>query len=123
LRSKGLIFLIAPSRGPEHLYPVDCWRFLPDGYRALAKYSGGVEVVEVETDRERRVALDGPDWGDTVGVFRKIAGSSLRERVSDPIRFARRAWRAIFGNEWASPGLRGDRKERARPRLEPWIRR
>ena len=29
----------APSRGPEHRYPNDCWRFYPDGYRALAKYA------------------------------------------------------------------------------------
>src|ERR1700682_759183 len=53
LRPNGLIFLIAPSRGPEHLHPVDCWRFLPGGYRALAKYVGNLEVVEVHTDCER----------------------------------------------------------------------
>ena len=37
LKPGGFIFLIAPSRGPEHRYPVDCWRFYPDGYRALAE--------------------------------------------------------------------------------------
>jgi SAM-dependent methyltransferase len=33
----GFIFLIAPSAGPEHRYPVDCYRFYPDAYRALAR--------------------------------------------------------------------------------------
>ncbi len=65
LKYDGLIFLIAPSRGPIHRHPVDCWRFYPDGYRALAKY-GRLELLEVSTD------LEGEDmWGDTVGVFRK----------------------------------------------------
>ena len=27
----GLMFLLAPSRGPEHRYPVDCWRSRPIG--------------------------------------------------------------------------------------------
>jgi hypothetical protein len=31
------LFLIAPSKGPEHQFSVDCWRFYPGGYRALAK--------------------------------------------------------------------------------------
>jgi SAM-dependent methyltransferase len=91
LRKKGLIFLIAPSRGPEHPLPVDCWRFLPGGYRALAKYSGRVEVVEVNTDWKPHPAPDSVDWGDTVGVFRKIGGVSLRDRISNLIRFP---WRA-----------------------------
>jgi SAM-dependent methyltransferase len=71
LRPAGLIFLIAPSRGPEHLHPVDCWRFLPGGYRALATYVNGIELVEVHTDWEPHPADDSKDWGDTVGVFRK----------------------------------------------------
>lgn len=35
-RPDGLIFLIAPSAGPIHRYPVDCYRFYPDAFRALA---------------------------------------------------------------------------------------
>ena len=45
----GLIFLIAPSRGCEHRFPVDCWRFYPDGYRALASWAG-MALIEVTTD-------------------------------------------------------------------------
>ena len=51
VRPGGLIFLLAPSRGPEHRYPVDCWRFYPDGFRALAKWAG-VCLLEVSTDWE-----------------------------------------------------------------------
>ncbi len=94
LKPGGYIFLIAPSRGAEHRYPVDCWRFYPDGFRALAKY-GNMEIIEAHTDGLlndalmpqgtflRRVAnvirylikFDCHSianfWGDTVGVFRK----------------------------------------------------
>ncbi|HYE50048.1 MAG TPA: class I SAM-dependent methyltransferase [Azospirillaceae bacterium] len=70
LKPGGMIFLIAPSRGPEHRYPVDCWRFYPDAYRALARY-GGLELLEVTTDWEPHPDPDSGPWGDTVGVFRK----------------------------------------------------
>ncbi len=72
LRPGGMIFLIAPSRGPEHRYPVDCWRFYPDAYRALARYAG-LELLEVTTDWEPHPDPDSGPWGDTVGVFRKPA--------------------------------------------------
>src|ERR1700760_2532729 len=65
----GLIFLLAPSRGPEHRYPVDCWRFYPDGFRALAKWAG-VEILEVSTDWQEDPDPGSAPWGDTVGVFR-----------------------------------------------------
>ena len=79
----GLIFLIAPSRGPEHRYPVDCWRFYPDGYRALAHYAA-MEPVEVTTDWEPHPDPGSAAWGDTVGVFRKpLMGpwGRLRQRL------------------------------------------
>lgn len=69
LKPGGLILLIAPSRGPEHRYPQDCWRFYPDGYRALAKF-GRCELVEVSTDWEPHDDPGSAPWGDTVGVFR-----------------------------------------------------
>lgn len=69
LKPGGLILLIAPSRGPEHRYPQDCWRFYPDGYRALAKF-GRCELVEVSTDWEPHEDPGSAPWGDTVGVFR-----------------------------------------------------
>lgn len=70
LKVGGRIFLIAPSRGPEHKYPQDCWRFYPDGYRALAAL-GDCELVEVSTDWEPHPDPGSGHWGDTVGVFVK----------------------------------------------------
>lgn len=85
----GLIFLLAPSRGPEHRFPVDCWRFYPDGFRALAKWSG-VELVEVTTDWEPVPEPDSAAWGDTVGVFRRyretIPGQIRRRLLSRSIK-------------------------------------
>src|SRR5262249_45002047 len=68
LRPFGKIFLIAPSRGPEHRYPVDCWRFYPDGYRALARFAK-VKLVQVSTDWRPHADAESAAWGDTVGVF------------------------------------------------------
>lgn len=63
LKPDGFLFLIAPSAGPVHLYPVDCYRFYPDAYRALAKYAN-CRLVDVWLDER------GP-WRDLVGVFAK----------------------------------------------------
>jgi SAM-dependent methyltransferase len=83
LKPGGMIFLIAPSRGPEHRYPVDCWRFYPDSYSALAKYAD-LELLEVHTDWEPDPDADSAVWGDTVGVFRKRPGGiwkNLKSRL------------------------------------------
>ena len=46
------ICIIAPSRSKEHRYPIDCYRYLPDGMRALFEYAGIVplEVRLVKSD-------------------------------------------------------------------------
>jgi len=63
LAPDGVLFLIAPSAGPIHRYPVDCYRFYPDAYRALAKHAG-CHLLDVWLDER------GP-WRDLVGVFAK----------------------------------------------------
>ncbi len=73
LKPSGLTCVIAPSSGPEHRYPVDCWRFYPDGMSALCKYSG-LEVVKVQTDWNPPKFDDGSEeWKDTMLVARKKA--------------------------------------------------
>lgn len=89
LKPGGRIFLIAPSRGPEHKYPQDCWRFYPDGYRALATL-GDCELVEVATDWEPHPDPGSGHWGDTVGVF-------LKRRPSLRRKLGLAAMRAAFG--------------------------
>jgi SAM-dependent methyltransferase len=77
IKPGGLIFLIAPSRGPQHRYPVDCWRFYPDAYRALGRWAG-LALLEVKTDWQPSSHPDSAEWGDTVGVFRKpLSGRRL----------------------------------------------
>lgn len=82
LRPGGLAIVTAPSRG--HVHDVhDCWRYYPDGMRALAHWTG-MEIVEARTDfppalagsrRHDYAAIDANRyWGDTVGVFRRPAG-------------------------------------------------
>ncbi|MBS0562019.1 MAG: methyltransferase type 11 [Proteobacteria bacterium] len=59
----GFVFMIAPSKGFIHRYPVDCYRFYPDAYTALAKYANAILIdCWLDTNSE---------WGDLVGVFIK----------------------------------------------------
>jgi SAM-dependent methyltransferase len=84
LKPNGYAFITAPSRGHVHS-DFDCWRYYPDGLRALATWSR-LEPVEAHTDfppvkegtnkprpRYDYAELDTRNyyWGDSVGVFRK----------------------------------------------------
>jgi GT2 family glycosyltransferase/SAM-dependent methyltransferase/predicted Zn-dependent protease len=71
LKKNGLICIVAPSRGPEHKYPVDCWRYYPDGFRALAKWAN-LEVLDAKTTWGKSGFTDGSDqWGDTFCILYK----------------------------------------------------
>lgn len=96
LKPNGLIFLIAPSRGYEHRYPQDCWRFYPDAYNALADY-GGLQLLEATTDWEAHEDIGSAPWGDTVGVFKQPPMSwltRLRRILIQRLRY------------WVMPGYR-----------------
>ena len=62
LKPNGLACIIAPSSGPYHAYPRDCWRILPDGMKALAKFAG-LEVIEIGSS--------GGTWNDTYLIAKK----------------------------------------------------
>ena len=81
LKPDGLILLIAPSSGPIHRYPVDCYRFHPDAYRALASYTQ-CQLVDVWHD-------DRGPWDDVVGVFSKssIPRYQYRGKPDSPARW------------------------------------
>jgi SAM-dependent methyltransferase len=71
--------ILAPSGGYEHQYPVDCWRFYPDGFKALSKYAG-LEVVEVLTDWNPIQYADGGEiWKDSILVCKKPVMSNSRK--------------------------------------------
>ena len=40
LKQGGIACIHAPNTIGEHRYPVDCYRYFPDGFRALAKWAG-----------------------------------------------------------------------------------
>lgn len=78
LRPGGLAVIIAPGRGPQHRYPVDCWRFHDDGFQALADYLE-FEVLDVFTEWGRN------KWEESILVMRKPVWS-----IKDRQRFATR---------------------------------
>ena len=71
LKSGALCCVIVPSSGPQHRFPVDCWRFYPDGLRALALYAG-LTVMEVFVgDQSRQYTDSSQDWNDAIMVCSK----------------------------------------------------
>ncbi len=92
LQPGGLICILAPSRGYEHRYPVDCWRFYPDSFAALARYAG-VELLEANTQWQPQGYTDGSDeWGDSMAVFRRPLKMSYKRLM---LNFLRRRIDAI----------------------------
>lgn len=65
LTQDGALYISAPSNGPFHAYPLDCWRFYPDAGVALARYAG-VELIESFI-----VPPMSDVWEDAVAVFGK----------------------------------------------------
>ena len=47
----GQVFIIVPHKWPLHYFPIDCWRFNPDGMDALGKWAGldfeGADIHEI----------------------------------------------------------------------------
>lgn len=77
LKPDGLCCIIAPAGGYEHRFPVDCWRFYPDGFRALAKWSG-LKTLKCVTQWEEPQGYkeDNSDiWQDTLFIASKINSS------------------------------------------------
>ena len=76
----GFLFLIAPSAGPIHRHPVDCYRFYPDSFRALAKYAN-CKLVDVWMDERA-------PWNDLVGVFARHSIPEVGARTADASAFS-----------------------------------
>ena len=86
VRADGFVFLIAPSSGPVHACPVDCRRFYPHGFRALADFAG-CRLVELWHD-------DRGPWNDLVGVFRHSAAPAPTPReIDNSLAAAQQAYR------------------------------
>jgi SAM-dependent methyltransferase len=79
LKPDGLCCIIAPSSGYEHRYPVDCWRFYPDGMRVGADFAR-LQTIEIYTDWTpgAHYTDDSAAWRDTVLIARKPHVCALR---------------------------------------------
>jgi SAM-dependent methyltransferase len=66
----GICCILAPSSGPEHRYPFDCWRFYPDGMAALAAYAH-LETLEAVTQWTDLGDAESDCWHDSMLVCRK----------------------------------------------------
>jgi SAM-dependent methyltransferase len=71
LKPGGICCILAPSGGREHRYPVDCWRFYPDGMAALAQFAQ-MDLLQAATEWEALGYSDESDlWHDSILVCRK----------------------------------------------------
>jgi len=70
LKLGGICCILAPSSGPEHRYPLDCWRFYPDGMMSLAHFAQ-MEVIEAVTQWQNLGYVDSDQWHDSMLVCRK----------------------------------------------------
>ena len=81
LKPGGFCCIIAPSYGPVHKNPFDCFRFRDEGMRALAKYVN-LKVIECYTNED---TISNP-WYDSVLIGKKpyiIKDNSLDKRMDN----------------------------------------
>lgn len=83
LKPGGKCCIIAPAEGPEHRYPIDCWRFLPDGFFVLADFAR-LNLLEVLTEkRSNKNYSDGSNvWQDAMLICEKPFVSRKRSVFS-----------------------------------------
>lgn len=88
LRPGGLLCLLVPAGGYQHRYPVDCWRYYPDGVAALAAWAD-LEVLEAATSwtPEGEWTDDSAVWQDTRLVARRPVLHG-RHRVQNELKHA-----------------------------------
>jgi SAM-dependent methyltransferase len=70
LKTRGICCVLAPSSGPEHRYPLDCWRFYPDGMVSLAQFAQ-LETLEAVTQWDDTGDAVSDAWHDSMLVCRK----------------------------------------------------
>ncbi|MDE7292828.1 MAG: class I SAM-dependent methyltransferase [Oscillospiraceae bacterium] len=85
LKPGGVCCIIAPSSGIMHNFPLDCYRYYPDGMAALAAYAS-LEIIEcyAEWEADKYPGRD-PEWRDCVVIARKRPNTLVR-RVKNTIK-------------------------------------
>ena len=92
LKLGGLCCIIAPATGNEHRFPLDCWRILADGFRALARFAG-LEVLHSHTHWKElaNYDLESNKWHESILIARKRP-ESLGKGVRRRLFVAARRW-------------------------------
>lgn len=65
----GLIFVCSPSCGPYHPHPIDCFRFMPDGWEGLAEWARKCKF-DIQLS-ESYIEESCEKWRDSVAIFHK----------------------------------------------------
>jgi len=56
VRLGGWLAIVTHWQFPEHRYPVDCWRIMPDGMRYLFDHAGGLHDYEIKIASQYDIA-------------------------------------------------------------------
>ena len=80
LKPFGLLFLMAPSSGPLHRYPYDCWRFYEDGLPTLATWAD-LDVIESAVQRRPVYSADN-HWRDATLLAQRPLRDAVEEIVA-----------------------------------------
>ena len=98
LKPHGLLYLQAPSNGPDHKYPVDCWRFYPDSGKALEKWAryNSYRPLLLETFINA-TCHESAGWRDWIAVYVKddTCESLYNGRISNVYRGRWDGWNAV----------------------------
>jgi SAM-dependent methyltransferase len=101
LKPDGLFYLNAPSNGPYHTYPVDCYRFYPDAGKGIVEwgvYSGYKNLTVLESfigDKKN------DNWNDFICIFLK--DKYFADKY--PFRIINKHKSFIFGRKDSDPVL------------------
>lgn len=87
LKPSGLLYVNAPSNGPWHRYPVDCWRFYPDSGASLVSWGRKNGLSNLLLEQFTSYALNDV-WEDYVFVALKHESclASHPRRILDSFR-------------------------------------
>jgi len=78
MKPDGILCVIAPWTYPEHKYPRDCWRILPDGMKLLLEKVAGVNVLDIHKNETDCVGIAGTVKRDIQVSFGCITNDAYR---------------------------------------------